>query len=135
MPTNSDYDGYFYAIGDVPVFVYGMITATVVVLAYMTAMETDLPDEVPVPPIPPVENPLDIVSQNILPNSEGTPEGPPESDSIIQEELPQQDTEQLSQEPIIQEEPQNISQEIPQEENRNPVGGKKKGTRRKRPKN
>jgi len=131
MPTNSDYDGYFYAIGDVPVFVYGMITATIVVLAYMTAMETDIPEEVPVPPIPPVENPLDIVSQNILPNSEGPQEGPQESDSIIQEELPPEGAEELSQEPIAQEESQNI----PQEENRNPVGGKKKGTRRKRPKN
>jgi hypothetical protein len=131
MPTNSDYDGYFYAIGDVPVFVYGMITATVVVLAYMTAMETDLPEEESVPSIPPVENPLDIVSQNILPNTEGVQEGPQESGSIIQEELPPEGAEELSVEPIAQEETQNILQE----ENRNPVGGKKKGTRRKRPKN
>ncbi len=43
MPTNSNYDGFFAGIGGIPLFTYGMITVTTIVLAYMTIME---PDEV-----------------------------------------------------------------------------------------
>ena len=45
MPTNSNYDGYFSGIGGVPIFTYGMITITAVVLSYMTYMDTYIPDE------------------------------------------------------------------------------------------
>ena len=45
MPTNSDYDGFFSGIDGIPMFTYGMIASTIVVLSYMTFMEEDLPDE------------------------------------------------------------------------------------------
>ena len=45
MPTNSDYDGFFSGIDGIPMFAYGMIASTIVVLSYMTFMEEDLPDE------------------------------------------------------------------------------------------
>ena len=60
MPTNGDYEGYFYAIGDVPIFTYGMITATIAVLAYMTAMEPK-EEESLIQPLP-SESPLDLIS-------------------------------------------------------------------------
>jgi len=41
MPTNSNYDGFFAGIGGIPLFTYGMITVTTIVLAYMTIMEPD----------------------------------------------------------------------------------------------
>jgi hypothetical protein len=45
MPTNSDYDRFFSGIDGIPMFTYGMIASTIVVLSYMTFMEEDLPDE------------------------------------------------------------------------------------------
>jgi hypothetical protein len=39
MPTNGDFDGLFSNIGNVPIFTYGMITATALVLSYMTFMD------------------------------------------------------------------------------------------------
>ena len=39
MPTNSDYDGFFNGIGGVPIFTYGMISVTTLVLAYMNYMD------------------------------------------------------------------------------------------------
>jgi hypothetical protein len=44
MPTNSDYDGFFSGIDGIPLFTYGMIATTIVVLSYMTLMEESLPD-------------------------------------------------------------------------------------------
>jgi len=41
MPTNSNYDGFFAGIGGIPLFTYGMITVTTIILAYMTIMEPD----------------------------------------------------------------------------------------------
>ena len=48
MPTNSNYDGYFQGIGQVPLFTYGMIAVTTIVLGYMTWMDTGIEEEVPV---------------------------------------------------------------------------------------
>ena len=39
MPTNGDFDGFFSSINNVPIFTYGMITITALVLSYMTFMD------------------------------------------------------------------------------------------------
>ena len=48
MPTNGIADGILYTINGAPVFTYGMITITAVVLAYVTFAEApDIPNENP----------------------------------------------------------------------------------------
>ena len=49
MPTNGFADGILYTVNGAPVFTYGMITLTAVVLAYVTFIEA--PD-VPIEPNP-----------------------------------------------------------------------------------
>jgi hypothetical protein len=45
MPTNSDFDGYFHGIGKIPLFTYGMIGVTTIVLGYMTYLDAGNPEE------------------------------------------------------------------------------------------
>jgi hypothetical protein len=46
MPTNGFADGILYTVNGAPVFTYGMITLTAVVLAYVTFIEApDMPIE------------------------------------------------------------------------------------------
>ena len=151
MPTNGDFDGYFYAIGEVPIFTYGMITATVAVLAYMTAMEpveddeskksTDDTDkatdeEEPIEGEQPIEEQLPV-SEGQLPVSEGqlieeqlpvsegeptTEEQPPVSEGqLIEEQLPVSEGE-----PTTEEQPP-ASEAPPQSQN---TGGKKTKSKR-----
>ena len=146
MPTNSNFDGYFYGIRDVPVFTYGMITATIAVLSYMTYAEPDADDKDAENPssITTPENPMEIIS----------PEGPPpDADSTIlqdntveqsQEEQPveQSQEEQIEEKPVEQTQEEQIEEqpveqpqeEIPPTEEVKPTGGKRKNTRKKRPK-
>ena len=102
MPTNNEFDRFFYTIGDVPIFTYGMILTTVAVLSYMTAMEKNTEDE-------------DEEDEN-------TPEPPTE------EEQPPPESEEEQPPPESEEE------QPPPESEQPPKGGKRKNTRRKRPK-
>jgi len=137
MPTNSNFDGYFYGIRDVPVFTYGMITATIAVLSYMTYTEADAEDKDTENPssttIP--ENPMEIIS----------PEGPPpDVDSTIlqdntkeqsqEEQIEEQPVEQTQEEQIEEQPIEQSQEEIPPTEEVKPTGGKRKNTRKKRPK-
>jgi hypothetical protein len=70
MPTNGFADGILYTVNGAPVFTYGMITLTAVVLAYVTFIEApDVPIEtnpivgsIPqaplIPQIPSITNPV-----------------------------------------------------------------------------
>jgi hypothetical protein len=43
MPTNGQPDGFFYGINGVPIFTYGMIGITTLVLAYITMRDIEEP--------------------------------------------------------------------------------------------
>ena len=100
MPTNSDYDGFFAGIDGIPLFTYGMIASTIVVLSYMTYMEESLPEEIqpdssvlnaaitsPVPPADLTEEaleeqlPMSVPEENLNDNSTEVQEN-------VNEELP-----------------------------------------------
>jgi len=130
MPTNSDYDGFFTGIAGVPLFTYGMILTTSVVLAYMTIMEPDLPstDEV-------VEEVVEATNANnpfmtpaAVPLPESTPvEGQEPIEGEGEEQQPVEN-EGIPQ-PSVEEEPQ-----PPQSTSVGGVGTRKRNTKRRRPK-
>jgi len=120
MPVNSDYDGFFSDIGGVPLFTYGMITATIFVLSYMTIMEADIPpaDEV-------VEGLVETTDSSLM--TATTPIVPPAS---LTEEVPLEEVPEEALEEALEEVP---SEEVPEEPK---IGGKtkkKRNTKRKRP--
>jgi hypothetical protein len=133
MPTNSNYDGYFQGIGQVPLFTYGMIAVTTIVLGYMTWMDTGIEEEeVPVVEESGVvpESSVDLTQQEVIQEPILEP---------IQESLEQQQQEEeplaISQEPeVLNEpltEPLGISQEPIQQKQQ---GGKRiRKTKRRRP--
>jgi len=99
MPTNSDYDGFFSGIDGVPMFTYGMIASTIVVLSYMTFMEESLPDEIepdstvlsaaitsPIPPASLIEG-EEPIPQEEPAASELVPEENEQPPSSLQEEV------------------------------------------------
>jgi hypothetical protein len=104
MPTNSDYDGFFSGIDGIPMFTYGMIASTIVVLSYMTFMEESLPDEIEpdssvlsaaiTSPIPPAtlteeegEEPIPFIPQEEPAANELVPEENEQPPSSLQEEV------------------------------------------------
>ena len=147
MPTNSDYDGYFNGIGTVPLFTYGMMAVTTIVLGYITWMDTGLSDsdsESETPPSLIPENPATIIPESptdlVLPTELQQPvseEVPPQSE-VVEPEISQSEPANPSQEPEFEELPTQ-SEELPTQpeevvaENKPTLGGKKRKTKRRRP--
>ena len=130
MPTNSDYDGFIAGIDGIPLFTYGMIASTILVLSYMTYMEEDMPEEVIEATGP----------ESTFMTSLGTPSVAPAS---ITEEIPPSAIEEIPPpSSAIEEEvvpPSTIEEEIPppssvQEPEAKTGGKKKRNTIRKRSK-
>lgn len=124
MPTNSNYDGFFAGIGGIPLFTYGMITVTTIVLAYMTIME---PDEV-------VEEVIDstVSNSSFMTNlTAPLPENiPSPAEEIPEEVVPPEEEVVPSEEEVAPEE----KQAVPEEMGELPVenkGGKKRRTTQK----
>jgi hypothetical protein len=127
MPTNSDYDGFFSGISGVPLFTYGMILTTSIVLAYMTIMEPDLPSTEEV-----VQEVVEATNDN---SPFMTPAVPlPETTSAEGQEpiedIPQPSVEEEEQ-PIEEIPQQSVEEEQPQQPS---IGGRKRKTKRRRPK-
>jgi hypothetical protein len=87
MPTNSDYDGFFAGIDGIPLFTYGMIASTILVLSYMTYMEEDMPEEVIEATGPESTFMTSLGTPSVAPASI-TEEIPPSFTEPIQEEVP-----------------------------------------------
>ena len=125
MPTNSNYDGYFTGIGDVPIFTYGMITITAGVLAYMTYMDPYIPEEAAEAAEPILEaTSMDGVVESNPMDTTGA--------AIPEEEVPPQEEQA---EPIQEAEPIEEAQVVQEEPQEKPVAGgkRKKRTTRRRP--
>lgn len=122
MPTNSDYDGFFAGIDGIPLFTYGMIASTIVVLSYMTYMEESLPEEIqpdssvlnaaitsPVPPADLTEEaleeqlPMSVPEENLNDNSTAVQEN-------VNDELPPSSSpEEGVEEGVEEQQPQQIT--------------------------
>lgn len=141
MPTNGIADNILYSINGAPIFTYGMISLTAIVLAYVTFIETpDVPNENPLEtestPIDtsiPNEQPAlqqlipDTPQQMILPvtTETPTPEGSIPNQEVtepVQAEPTQVEPlqpEEAIQQPPVQEEP--LQETVPQEVANQPV--------------
>ena len=136
MPTNSNYDGYFTGVGGVPIFTYGMITITSIVLAYMTYMDPYIAEET-TEPILEATSMDGVIESNPLDTTGALPE-----EVMPEEQQPQEEEEQVQgegqgeQEQQGQEEQVQEQQQQKEDEQKPPVAGgkrKKRSTRRSRP--
>jgi len=127
MPTNSDYDGFFSGIDGVPMFTYGMIASTIVVLSYMTFMEESLPEE-----IEPDSSVLSAAITSPIPPASLTEEGGepipfiPQEEPAANELVPEQNEQPPS---SLQEEVINDEDSPPPSEPKQSIGGKNKKRR------
>ena len=122
MPTNGLADGILYTVNGAPVFTYGMITLTAVVLAYMTFMDdSDIPNPVEPNPITDLIPPV------------GAPIPPPSTESIVPLAVPEPAAEEsLSPMPVPGPMPveEALSPTLPEESPSNPEEVKTQGGKR-----
>lgn len=127
MPTNSNYDGYFQGIGQVPLFTYGMIAVTTIVLGYMTWMDTGIEEEVPVVEetalIP--ETPADLTP----PEGLLSPVPEPIQEPLVEAQPEEPLVEAQSEEPIVEAQ----SQELTGIQQKQQGGKRIRKTKRRRP--
>lgn len=129
MPTNSNYDGYFTGVGGVPIFTYGMITITSIVLAYMTYMDPYIAEET-TEPILEATSMDGVIESNPLDTTGALPE-----EVMPEEQQPQEQQEQQEQ-PQEEGQEEQVQAEGKEDEQKPPVSGgkrKKRSTRRSRP--
>ena len=140
MPTNGIAENILYSINGAPIFTYGMISLTAVILAYVTIIETpDVPNESPleekstinVSPIP--NDQIETQPESSTPeastlneNSNEEIKETPVQEEQTQEEQPQEEQPQeVTNEEVKTNEPTQPSAEIPIKQ-----GGKKKQSRK-----
>ena len=134
MPTNSNYDGYFTGVGGVPIFTYGMITITSIVLAYMTYMDPYIAEET-TEPILEATSMDGVIESNPLDTTGALPEEVMPEEQAQEEEQPPQEEEQPQVQEQQEEQPQ-VQEQQEEDEQKPPVAGgkrKKRSTRRSRP--
>lgn len=148
MPTNTQFEGLFYGLNGIPLFTYGMIGLTSIVLAYFTILDTEEQMEGPEGEgegegqgQTPMEiiadatgNPvsdlnIDQIQQTLNPN----PEGESNTDSVENTEnlgnIPEENQEIQDENPTETVEAQEEQGEIPQE-NQEPQPQQQGGLRR-----
>ena len=140
MPTNGIADNILYSINGAPIFTYGMVSITAIILAYVTIIETsDVSNENPLetetkPTEEPQIQPMQELQTENLMNVNTTPEA-----SIPNEEIAQQ----VQSEPPQVETPfqaESVPQEVANEQDTQPTSetaikqaGKKKQSRKNKP--
>ena len=122
MPTNSDYDGFFAGIDGIPLFTYGMIASTIVVLSYMTYMEESLPEEIqpdssvlnaaitsPVPPADLTEEALEEQLPMSVPEENQNDNSTEVQENVNEELPPSSSPEEGVEEGVEEQQPQQIT--------------------------
>ena len=140
MPTNGFADGILYSINGAPIFTYGMITITAVVLAYVTFIETpEMPN--------PLETPETTSISQVIPPAgmvypiPSYPEMPSPLSISDESKKPVEEVYQDQGEPTFNQSPEEASpveaspvEEEPVPKEKLPQGGRKKKTRNQSPK-
>jgi hypothetical protein len=154
MPTNGIADNILYSINGAPIFTYGMISITAIILAYVTFIETpDVPNENPLETeTKPIESPIpneQPLLQQFIPDTPQEMNLPVTTESpILQGSIPNEEVAQSVQSQPAQVEPpvqaEQLQETVPQEVANNPVtqpssetpikqAGKKKQSRKNKP--
>jgi len=135
MPTNGIADNILYSINGAPIFTYGMVSITAIILAYVTIIETsDVSNENPLetetkPTEEPQIQPMQELQTENLMNVNTTPEGSIPNEEVAQ---PAQVETPFQAESV----PQEVANEpVSQQSSETPIkqGGKKKQSRKNKP--
>lgn len=147
MPTNGIADNILYSINGAPIFTYGMVSITAIILAYVTIIETsDVPNENPLEtetetkpidyPIPTEEpeiQPMQELQTDNLMNVNTTPEASIPNEEVAQ---PAQVETPFQAEQLQESVPQELANEqVTQPTSETPIkqAGKKKQSRKNKP--
>jgi len=122
MPTNGDSEGLYYGINGIPLFTYGMLGITTIVLAYYTITDQGVTDQsAEIDSMDQSQNPLSTINPiNELPNpfASGTEETPVEEKRV--EAISETPVEAIGETPVeekpVEEKPVEAIGETPVEE-------------------